>query len=71
MFKSRPPQIPARLAPAIDIAVTIFRRLTHLPGLPWSPEFMGAYEAAMAGGKIEPGKSRIKRGSVADLITIY
>ena len=42
-----------------------------LPGLPWSPEFMAAYEAAMAGEKITPGKSAIKPGSVADLITIY
>ena len=42
-----------------------------LPGLPWSPEFMAAYEAAMAGEKIEPGKSKIKLGSVADLITLY
>ncbi len=42
-----------------------------LPGLPWSPDFMAAYETAMAGGKIEPGKSRIKPGSVSDLITIY
>jgi len=42
-----------------------------LPGLPWSPDFMAAYEAGMAGGKIEPGKSRIKPGSIADLITIY
>ncbi len=42
-----------------------------LPGLPWSPEFMAAYEAAMAGEKIEPGKSSIKPGSVADLITAY
>jgi len=49
------------------------RRAGHkrvpLPGLPWSPEFMAAYEAAMAGQKIEPGK--IKPGSVADLITLY
>ena len=42
-----------------------------LAGLPWSPEFMAAYEAAMAGEKIEPGKSAIKPGSVADLITLY
>ncbi len=42
-----------------------------LPGLPWSPEFMAAYEAAMAGAKIEPGKSAIKPGSIADLITLY
>jgi integrase len=51
------------------------RRAGHkrvpLPGLPWSPEFMAAYEAAMAGQKIEPGKSKIKPGSVADLITLY
>ncbi len=42
-----------------------------LPGLPWSPEFMAAYEAAMAGEKIEPGKSKISAGSVAELIVIY
>ena len=51
------------------------RRAGHkrvpLPGLPWSPEFMAAYEAAMAGQKIERGKSKIKPGSVADLITLY
>jgi integrase len=51
------------------------RRAGHkrlpLPGLPWSPEFMAAYEAAMAGQKIEAGKSTIKAGSVADLITVY
>ena len=46
-------------------------RRVPLPGLPWSPEFMAAYEAAMAGEKIEPGKSKIKPGSVADLITLY
>ena len=37
-----------------------------LTGLPWSPEFMAAYEAAMAGEKIEPGKSAIKPGSGRD-----
>ncbi len=42
-----------------------------LPGLAWSPEFMAAYEVAMAGGKIEPGKSNISAGSVAELIVIY
>ena len=47
-----------------------FKRVP-LPGLPWSPEFMAAYEAAMSGEKIQPGKSRIKPGSVADLITLY
>src|SRR5271157_3901553 len=47
-----------------------FKRVP-LPGLPWSPEFMAAYEAAMGGRKIEPGKSKIAPGSVADLITLY
>jgi integrase len=51
------------------------RRAGHkrvpLPGLPWSPEFMAAYEAALAGQKVEPGKGKIKPGSVADLITLY
>ncbi|MBJ7532701.1 tyrosine-type recombinase/integrase [Rhodomicrobium vannielii ATCC 17100] len=42
-----------------------------LPGLPWSPEFMAAYEVAMAGKKIESGKSRVKPGSVADVIVLY
>jgi len=32
---------------------------------------MAAYEAAMTGEKIQPGKSEIKPGSVADLITLY
>jgi hypothetical protein len=32
---------------------------------------MAAYEAAMGGNTIEPGKSKIKLGSVADLITLY
>ncbi len=42
-----------------------------LPGLPWSPGFMAAYEAAMAGSTIEIGKSKVAPGSLADLITIY
>jgi len=32
---------------------------------------MAAYEAAMGGGKIEIGKSAIKPGTVADLVTVY
>ncbi|MBC8049449.1 MAG: tyrosine-type recombinase/integrase [Chitinophagales bacterium] len=42
-----------------------------LPGLPWSPSFMAAYEAAMAGEKLEPGKCRSKPGSVSDLVASY
>ncbi len=44
-----------------------FKRVP-LPGLPWSPSFMATYEAAMAGAKLEPGKRRVKVGSVTDLI---
>ena len=35
-----------------------------LPGLPWSPQFMAAYEAAMAGEtapRVEPGAARTRR----------
>ena len=42
-----------------------------LPGLPWSPEFMAAYEAAIASAKNEPSKNRVKPGSIADLIALY
>jgi integrase len=43
-----------------------------LPGLPWSPEFMAAYENAMAGQPpIEPGKSKRKLGSMDTLALSY
>jgi hypothetical protein len=37
----------------------------RLPGLPWSPSFMAAYEAAMSGPRTAIGAGRIKPGSVA------
>src|SRR5262245_41959571 len=43
----------------------------RLPGLPWSPSFMAAYEAAMSGPRTAIGASRIKPGSVAAAITEY
>jgi integrase len=44
-----------------------------LPGLPWSPEFMAAYEAALAGQptKIELGASRTVAGSVNAVLVSY
>jgi hypothetical protein len=35
-----------------------------LPGLPWSPEFMAAYENAMAGQPLGISASRIKPGQL-------
>src|SRR5262245_28478848 len=43
-----------------------------LPGLPWSPEFMEAYSAALdTAPKIEIGASRTKSGTVGDAIARY
>jgi hypothetical protein len=48
-----------------------FKR-TPLPGLPWSPEFMAAYEAAMEGApRIEVGARHIKPGTVAAAVMSY
>jgi integrase len=42
-----------------------------LPGLPWSPSFMAAYEAAMSGPRTAIGAGRIKPGSVAAVVAAY
>jgi integrase len=45
-----------------------------LPGLPWSPTFMAAYEGAMSGEpppKREIGKDKVVPGTIADLIARY
>ena len=42
-----------------------------LPGLPWSPAFMEAYEKAAAGERLETGASRSKPGTVAALVASY
>src|SRR4029077_4206259 len=44
---------------------------TPLPGLPWSPEFMAAYEAARTGQKLEIGASRTKPGTMRALVVSY
>src|SRR5262245_26547403 len=49
-----------------------FKRMP-LPGLPWSPEFMAAYEAALKGEAkpIEIGANRTKPGTVNDAVIRY
>jgi site-specific recombinase XerD len=42
-----------------------------LSGLPWSPEFMAAYELAANGEKVEIGKARSKAGTIGALIASY
>ena len=44
---------------------------TRLPGLPWSPSFMAAYEAAMSGPRTAVGAGRVKPGSVAAVVAEY
>jgi len=43
----------------------------RLRGLPWSPSFMAAYEAALAGPRNAVGADRIKPGSVAAVVAAY
>lgn len=43
-----------------------------LPGIPWSPQFMTAYETALAGQPaIQPGSSNIKPGTIRALAASY
>lgn len=42
-----------------------------LPGLPWSPEFMAAYERAAAGEALEVGKNLSEPGTINALIVSY
>jgi integrase len=43
----------------------------RLAGLPWSPSFMAAYEAALTGPRTAIGVGRIKPGSVAAVVAEY
>src|SRR5262245_66400256 len=47
-----------------------FKR-TPLPGLPWSPEFMAAYEAALAAQPQKVGRSRTRPGTMGALAVSY
>ena len=42
-----------------------------LPGLPWSPEFMAAYEEALAGQSAPVGIDRVKPGTIRALAVSY
>jgi len=42
-----------------------------LPGLPWSPAFMEAYETALAGQPLQIGSARTKPGTVRALAVSY
>lgn len=47
-------------------------KLVPLPGLPWSPEFMAAHEAARnAAQPVQIGASRTEPGSVGDAVARY
>jgi integrase len=47
-------------------------RKVRLPGLPWSSQFMEAYEAALAGQPaIEPGRGKIRLGTMRALTLSY
>ena len=48
-------------------------RRIPLPGLPWSPEFMAAYQEALSGVKAQAefGAKRIKPGSIGALVLSY
>jgi integrase len=70
------PRHPKFVHPYIDVRGKprfYFRRAgfkqVPLPGLPWSPEFMAAYEAALAGQPAAP--SRIKPGTLRALAVSY
>lgn len=47
-----------------------FKRVP-LPGLPWSPEFMAAYEEALAGQFVQVGSSHLKLGTMRALAISY
>jgi integrase len=50
-----------------------FKRIA-LPGLPWSPEFMAAYELALGGElapRVEIGASRTNPGTINALVVVY
>jgi integrase len=49
---------------------TGFRKVP-LPGLPWAPEFMAAYEEALAGQPAQIGSSRVKPGTIRALAVSY
>src|SRR5262249_13277080 len=46
-------------------------KLVPLPGLPWSPEFMAAYQEALAGQPVPIGSARVRPGTIRALAVSY
>src|SRR5262249_17934607 len=46
-------------------------KLVALPGLPWSPTFMAAYEGALAGQPAAIGSAKVKPGTIRALAVSY
>jgi integrase len=46
-------------------------KLTPLPGLPFSPTFMAAYEAAIGGPALDIGAKRTHPGTINALVVVY
>ncbi len=71
----RPPKFVQGFVDRHGKARFYFRRAgfkaVSLPGLPWSPEFMAAYEAALAGQPTPIGSARVKPGTIRALAVSY
>ena len=72
---SHPPQFVQQFIDRNGKARFYFRRAgfkrVSLPGLPWSPQFMEAYEAALSGQPWQIGASRTTPGTVSAAIIGY
>jgi integrase len=72
---SRPPKFVQGFVDRHGRARFYFRRRgfprVPLPGLPWSPEFMVAYEKALAGQPLQVGSARVVPGSIRALTISY
>ena len=72
---SRPPKFVQGFIDRHGKARFYFRRAgfkaVALPGLPWSPEFMAAYEKALAGQPAQLGSDRVKPGTIRALASSY
>ena len=72
---TRPPKFVHRFIDRHGKPRFYFRRAgfkqVPLPGLPWSPEFMAAYELAMAGQPLQIGSSRVNPGSLHAFAVSY
>jgi integrase len=71
----RPPKFVQSFVDRHGKARFYFRRAgfkaVPLPGLPWSPDFMTAYEAALAGQPAPVGSTRVKPGTIRALTVSY